>query len=84
MERPIQSSEHISWEVDVWGRVRSQRAAVQENYEAVALDYAFARQLLNTQLANRINLHLALGGSFDSSPATSTPAATAVHRPPSN
>jgi outer membrane protein, multidrug efflux system len=25
-------------------------------------------KLLNTQLANRINLHLALGGSFDSSP----------------
>jgi outer membrane protein, multidrug efflux system len=27
-------------------QVRSQRAAVQENYEAVALDYAFARQSL--------------------------------------
>jgi outer membrane protein, multidrug efflux system len=36
----------ISWEIDVWGQVRSQRAAVQENYEAVALDYAFARQSL--------------------------------------
>ena len=34
----------ISWEVDVWGRVRSQHAAAQESYEAVALDYAFARQ----------------------------------------
>jgi outer membrane protein, multidrug efflux system len=34
----------FSWEIDVWGRVRSQRAAVQENYEAVAMDYAFARQ----------------------------------------
>jgi len=31
-------------------------------------------KLRNTQLANRINLHLALGGSFDSSPATTVPA----------
>lgn len=36
----------VAWEVDVWGRVRSQHAASQENYEAVALDYAFARQSL--------------------------------------
>lgn len=35
-----------SWEIDVWGRLRSQRAAAQENYEAIALDYAFARQSL--------------------------------------
>jgi outer membrane protein, multidrug efflux system len=34
----------FSWEIDVWGRVRSQRAATRENYEAVAMDYAFARQ----------------------------------------
>jgi len=33
-------------------------------------------KLRNTQLANRINLHLALGGSFDGSNATNTPAAT--------
>lgn len=36
----------VSWEVDVWGRLRSQRAAAQESYEAIALDYAFARQSL--------------------------------------
>ncbi len=36
----------MAWEVDVWGRVRSQRAAAQENYESIALDYAFARQSL--------------------------------------
>jgi outer membrane protein, multidrug efflux system len=43
----IQSSTallEVAWEIDVWGRVRSQRAAVEENYEAIALDYAFARQ----------------------------------------
>jgi multidrug efflux system outer membrane protein len=35
----------------------------------------------NSQLANRINLHLALGGSFDSSPATTLPTATAAKQP---
>lgn len=36
----------VAWELDVWGRLRSQRAASQETYEATALDYAFARQSL--------------------------------------
>lgn len=36
----------VSWEVDVWGRLRAQRAAAQEYYEAIAVDYAFARQSL--------------------------------------
>lgn len=35
-----------SWEIDVWGRLRAQRAAAHENYESIALDYAFARQSL--------------------------------------
>ena len=30
-------------------------------------------KLRDAQLANRINLHLALGGSFDGSPAASIP-----------
>jgi outer membrane protein, multidrug efflux system len=34
-------------------------------------------KLRNTQLANRINLHLALGGSFDGS----APGATTVTKP---
>src|SRR5271169_3712006 len=38
-------------------------------------------KLRNTQLANRINLHLALGGSFDSSPATTFPAVTSAKKP---
>jgi outer membrane protein TolC len=38
-------------------------------------------KLRNAQLANRINLHLALGGSFDSSPATTLPAATTAKNP---
>ena len=36
----------VSWEVDVWGRLRAQHAAARESYEAVAMDYAFARQSL--------------------------------------
>jgi outer membrane protein, multidrug efflux system len=48
----------ISWEIDVWGQVRSQRAAVQENYEAVALDYAFARQSLAATTAKSWYPHM--------------------------
>jgi NodT family efflux transporter outer membrane factor (OMF) lipoprotein len=36
----------VSWEVDVWGRLRSQQAAARASYEAVELDYSFARQSL--------------------------------------
>ena len=35
-----------SWEIDVWGRLRSQQAAARASFEAVALDYSFARQSL--------------------------------------
>jgi len=35
-----------SWEIDVWGRLRAQRAAARADFEAVQLDYAFARQSL--------------------------------------
>ena len=36
----------VAWEFDVWGRLRAQRAAAEANAEAVALDYAYARQSL--------------------------------------
>jgi outer membrane protein, multidrug efflux system len=36
----------IAWELDVWGRLRAQRAAAQAGFEATALDYAWARQSL--------------------------------------
>lgn len=36
----------ISWEIDLWGRIRAQKAAAMAGYEAAALDYAFARQSL--------------------------------------
>ncbi|MCP5165729.1 MAG: TolC family protein, partial [Pseudomonadales bacterium] len=35
-----------SWEIDLWGRLRSQRAAAAARYQATALDYDFARQSL--------------------------------------
>jgi NodT family efflux transporter outer membrane factor (OMF) lipoprotein len=34
----------VAWELDVWGRLRAQRASSEASYEAVALDYAYARQ----------------------------------------
>jgi NodT family efflux transporter outer membrane factor (OMF) lipoprotein len=36
----------IAWEVDIWGRLRAQRAAAKAGFEATALDYAWARQSL--------------------------------------
>jgi len=36
----------VAWEVDVWGRLRAQRSAAEASAEAVALDYAYARQSL--------------------------------------
>ena len=35
-----------SWEVDLWGRVRAQKSAARADFEAVELDFAFARQSL--------------------------------------
>jgi len=35
----------------------------------------------NAPFANRIDLHLALGGSFDSSPATASPASAIAKKP---
>jgi len=36
----------ISWEPDIWGRLRAQTDVAQASYQATALDYAFARQSL--------------------------------------
>jgi NodT family efflux transporter outer membrane factor (OMF) lipoprotein len=36
----------VGWELDVWGRLRAQRAAAEAGYQATALDYAYARQSL--------------------------------------
>jgi NodT family efflux transporter outer membrane factor (OMF) lipoprotein len=36
----------VFWELDLWGRVRAQRAASEAKFQATSLDYAFARQSL--------------------------------------
>lgn len=42
----------VGWEIDIWGKLRAQRSAAQESYEATALDYAFARQSLAATAAD--------------------------------
>ena len=39
----------ISWELDIWGRLRAQRNAAAASYEAVEADLAFARLSLAAQ-----------------------------------
>ena len=36
----------LSWELDIWGRLRAQKSQAEANYAAAALDYAYARQSL--------------------------------------
>lgn len=40
-----------AWEIDLWGRLRAQRAAAVAGYQASALDYAQARQSLAATVA---------------------------------
>jgi outer membrane protein, multidrug efflux system len=41
----------VAWELDLWGRLRAQRAAAEAGFEATALDYAYARQSLAALVA---------------------------------
>jgi NodT family efflux transporter outer membrane factor (OMF) lipoprotein len=41
----------ITWEIDIWGRVRSGRAAASSDAAAAQFDFAFARQALAAQVA---------------------------------
>jgi len=41
----------VAWELDLWGRLRAQRAAAEAGFEASALDYAYARQSLAALVA---------------------------------
>ncbi len=41
----------VAWEMDVWGRLRAQRAATAATASAVALDYSYARQSLAATVA---------------------------------
>ena len=55
--------------------------SVLQLQEAQIQSQADLIKLRDAQLANRINLHLALGGSFDNSPATTLPGARAASKP---
>lgn len=46
-----QAALQVSWELDVWGRVRAETAAAEAGYEAATADYEFARLSLKAQLA---------------------------------
>lgn len=41
----------VAWELDLWGRLRAQRAATEAGAAATALDYAYARQSLAATVA---------------------------------
>ena len=41
----------VSWEVDLWGRIRAGKAAAASDFEAAQADYAFARLSLAAQTA---------------------------------
>jgi multidrug efflux system outer membrane protein len=41
----------VNWEIDLWGRVRSGRAASTQQYQSAALDAEFARQSLAALVA---------------------------------
>ena len=41
----------VAWELDIWGRLRAERAAAEAGAEATALDYAYARQSLAALVA---------------------------------
>ncbi len=41
----------VAWELDVWGKLRAQRASAEAAYEATALDYQWARQSLAATVA---------------------------------
>jgi len=49
------------WELDLWGRVRSARAASQASYESVAADAAYARQSIAALVAKSYFLAVEAG-----------------------
>lgn len=51
----------VSWEPDVWGKLRAQRAASEAAYQATALDYDFARQSLAATVARTWYLAIETG-----------------------
>jgi len=46
-----QAALQVSWELDVWGRVRAETAAAEAGFAAATADYEFARLSLKAQIA---------------------------------
>lgn len=46
-----QAALQVSWELDVWGRVRAEDAAAEAGFEAATADFEFARLSLKAQIA---------------------------------
>lgn len=54
----------ISWEIDIWGKLRAQTAASEAQFQAITADYEFARLSLKGQVAKTwftaVEMHLQL------------------------
>ncbi|HSH09737.1 MAG TPA: efflux transporter outer membrane subunit [Oceanipulchritudo sp.] len=48
---PSQASLNVSWELDIWGRVRAETAAAESEFQAMTAEYEFARLSLKAQVA---------------------------------
>jgi NodT family efflux transporter outer membrane factor (OMF) lipoprotein len=46
-----QGALQVSWELDIWGRVRAQTAAAEAEFQAMTAEYEFARLSLKAQVA---------------------------------
>ncbi len=47
----FQGAVSVSWELDIWGRIRAEKDAAEAQYEAVTADYEYARLSLKAQTA---------------------------------
>ncbi len=48
----------VAWELDIWGKLRAQRAASEAGYQATALDYAYGLQSLAATAAKSWYLNI--------------------------
>jgi len=48
---PAQGGLTVSWELDIWGKIRAQRAAAEAQYQATTAEYEFARLSLKATVA---------------------------------
>lgn len=60
----VGASLDVSWELDVWGRIRAGRDAAAEELTATQLDYAYAKLSLAAQTAKAYFLAIETGRQF--------------------